>query len=94
MCGRSNDCGSVEKIATADLSLDRLTKDYIRSHLSHRFIEVPSDKDAFASEREVQAGTLSAGRPWLNPALIKPRIVQHHRLGDNLFQVGSENRLW
>ena len=58
----------VEKIATADLSLDRLTKDYIRSHLSYRFIEVPSGKDAFAIEREVQAGALSAGRPWLNPA--------------------------
>jgi hypothetical protein len=57
----------IEKVGRAELSLDRLTKEYIRSHLSYRFIEAPSGQDAFAVEREAQAGALSVGRPRLNP---------------------------
>ena len=60
--------GQLHQVGSAELLLDELTKHYIRSNLSCRFIETASGKEAFAVERDVQAGALAAGRPFLNPA--------------------------
>ena len=49
------------------LLLDQMTRDFIREHLSYRFAVYPSGEQAFAVEREVQAGGLPVGRPYLNP---------------------------
>jgi hypothetical protein len=49
------------------LLLDRLTRDYIRGHLSYRFLVCRDGAAALATERAVRAGQLPAGRPYLNP---------------------------
>lgn len=49
------------------LLLDQMTRDFIRAHLSYRFAIYPSGEQAFTVEREVRAGGLPAGRPYLNP---------------------------
>ena len=47
--------------------LDEMTREYIRSHLSYRYVVVEDGKAALSLEREVQEGALSAGKPLLNP---------------------------
>ena len=54
-------------IGCGDLLLDQLTKDYIRKHLSYRFRVYSDGAQALAAERAIRAGSLSAGRPYLNP---------------------------
>ena len=57
----------ITDIGAGSLSLDNLIRDYIRSELGFRFIEVEDGATALALEREVQAGSLDAGQPLLNP---------------------------
>jgi hypothetical protein len=57
----------VAQIADGALSLDHLTRAFIHSHLSYRFVEMPSGSAALELEKAVQSGCLQAGRPWLNP---------------------------
>lgn len=54
-------------IGAGKLLLDQMTKDFIRSHLSYRFVVYPSGAEALAAERELRAGQSLAGRPYLNP---------------------------
>ena len=54
-------------IGRGDLLLDQLTKNYIREHLSYRFLLCRDGTHAHATERAVRAGSLPAGRPYLNP---------------------------
>ena len=54
-------------IGQGELLLDQMTKDFIRRHLSYRFVVYPSGAEALAAERDVRAGQSSAGRPYLNP---------------------------
>jgi hypothetical protein len=54
-------------IGRGDLLLDQLTKSYICEHLSYRFLLCRDGTQAHANERAVRAGSLSAGRPYLNP---------------------------
>jgi hypothetical protein len=54
-------------IGLGDLLLDQLTKSYIREHLSYRFLLCRDGTQAHATERAVRAGSLPAGRPYLNP---------------------------
>jgi hypothetical protein len=55
------------EIGDGVLSLDVLTRQYIRDHLEYRYVTLPNGKDALALEREVQRGALAVGRPFLNP---------------------------
>jgi hypothetical protein len=57
----------IREVGSGKLSLDDETKTYIKSHLTFRFIEAASGKKASAIEREIQAGALEVGRPFLNP---------------------------
>jgi hypothetical protein len=54
-------------IARGRLSLDHLTKTFIREHLSYRFVVYTSGAQALNAERDARAGGLPAGRPYLNP---------------------------
>ena len=54
-------------IGQGELLLDQMTKDFIRRHLSYRFVVYPSGAEALAAERDVRAGQSSAGRPYMNP---------------------------
>lgn len=56
------------EIASGQLSLDRLTRDFIRVELGFRFIAVADGPTALAIERNVQRGALRCGKPFLNPA--------------------------
>lgn len=58
------------EIGRAHLLLDQLTRNYIREHLSYRFLVVRDGAEAHAAERAVRAGSLPTGRPYLNP--LKP----------------------
>ena len=49
------------------LLLDQMTKRFIREHLSYRFMIQHDGTGALAVERAVRAGSLPAGRPYLNP---------------------------
>lgn len=49
------------------LLLDQVTKSFIRKHLGYRFVVYPSGKEVLIVERDVRAGGLRAGRPYLNP---------------------------
>jgi hypothetical protein len=49
------------------LLLDQMTKDFIRAHLSYRFLVYSSVTEALAAERALRAGQSPAGRPFLNP---------------------------
>ena len=55
------------EVGRGQLLLDRLTRDYIREHLSYRFLVCRDGAAALATERAVRAGQLPAGRPYLNP---------------------------
>jgi predicted GIY-YIG superfamily endonuclease len=54
-------------VGRGELSLDRLTRDYVRGQLMYRFVLCPDVPVARALERAVRAGELVAGRPYLNP---------------------------
>jgi hypothetical protein len=56
-----------QDIGGGRLLLDQMTRDFIRSHLSYRFMICPSGAEALAAERDLRAGKCSAGRPYLNP---------------------------
>jgi len=49
------------------LFLDQLTRSYIREHLTYRFQICADGRAALAAERALRAGSLPAGRPFLNP---------------------------
>jgi hypothetical protein len=55
------------EIAAGQLSLDKLTREFIRAELGFRFIAVASGSIALAVEREIQRGALRCGKPFLNP---------------------------
>lgn len=55
------------EIGSGQLPLDRLTRDYVREHLSYRFLACRDGAEALAMERAIRAGQLPAGRPYLNP---------------------------
>jgi hypothetical protein len=59
--------GQLRGIGRGELLLDQMTKDFIRRHLSYRFVVYPSGTAALAAERDIRAGQSPAGRPYLNP---------------------------
>lgn len=54
-------------IGSGHLLLDQLTRAYIHEHLTYRFEICPDGSQALATERAIRAGSLPAGRPYLNP---------------------------
>jgi hypothetical protein len=55
------------QIGVGDLSLDACTRKHIHDQFEYRFVTLRSGQEAFALERDVQRGALSAGKPFLNP---------------------------
>ena len=55
------------RVAQGALLLDSLTRDYIREHLSYRWLETADGDTALTVERTIQEGALDVGRPFLNP---------------------------
>lgn len=56
-----------QAIASGQLSLDRMTRDFIRQNLTYRYLVCRDGAEALATERAVRVGQLPAGRPYLNP---------------------------
>lgn len=59
----------LDEIADGTLSLDALTREYIRSELGFRFQAVADPGEACRLERHLQCGVTEMGRPLLNPRL-------------------------
>jgi hypothetical protein len=59
--------GQQRQVADGRLLLDQLTRDFIREYLGYRYVIHPDGTAALAAERAVRAGSLAAGRPFLNP---------------------------
>jgi hypothetical protein len=57
----------IAEIAEGRLSLDQLTREFIRTELGFRFLVVASPAEAFLTERALQRGEWEPGRPVLNP---------------------------
>jgi hypothetical protein len=55
------------EIASGQISLDRLTRDFIRAELGFRFLATEHGASASAIERDIQRGKLATGKPLLNP---------------------------
>lgn len=54
-------------IGRGTLMLDQLTRAFIREQLGFRLVVCQGGDQALALKREVRAGSLPAGRPYLNP---------------------------
>ena len=58
----------IQEITAGRGSLDSLTRDFIRSHLSYRFVNTSTGAQARAIEAEIRRNGLNGhGRPLLNP---------------------------
>ena len=57
----------ISEIAEGKLSLDNLTREFIRSELGFRFQTAADSQNALATERQIQRGALPSGRPFFNP---------------------------
>jgi len=55
------------QLAAGGLSLDDLTRSFIRDRLAYRFVVTADGAEAAQLEAEVRRGALSVGRPYLNP---------------------------
>jgi hypothetical protein len=55
------------QLAAGALSLDTLIRAFVRERLSYRFVITADGTEALRREREVRRGSLSAGKPYLNP---------------------------
>ena len=53
--------------AAGNLSLDSLIRAFVRERLTYRFVIIADGAEALELEREVRRGSLSAGKPYLNP---------------------------
>ena len=72
---RTLSAADIDNVAEGSLSLDALTREYIRTHLAYRFLVTPTGGEARNLERVIQRGGLPSGRrPLLNPLMdAKPR---------------------
>jgi hypothetical protein len=59
--------GQQRQIADGCLLLGAMTRSFIRRHLGYRYGIHPDGAAALAAERTVRAGSLAAGKPFLNP---------------------------
>src|SRR4030095_11785058 len=56
-----------QQLATRALSLDGLIRAFARERLAYRFVITADGAEALKLERELRQGSLSAGKPYLNP---------------------------
>ena len=61
------DSSQLIAFATGELTLDRLTKKYIREKLSFQFATTPTGEDAYALEALCRNGFVFGAVPTLNP---------------------------
>ena len=52
---------------SGDITLDRLTKQYIHNNLSYQYVVVPSSSEAYRVEILARKGELFSQKPYLNP---------------------------
>jgi hypothetical protein len=57
----------LQKFASGELTLDVLTRSYIRERLEYQYACVKSSKEAYDLERQCRAGEIFGKRPVLNP---------------------------
>ena len=55
------------ELAAGTLSLDSLTRTFVRERLAYRFVVTADGTEAAKLEGAVRRGALSAGKPYLNP---------------------------
>jgi hypothetical protein len=55
------------QLAAGALSLDTLILAFVHERLSYRFVITADGTEALRLEREIRRGSLSAGKPYLNP---------------------------
>jgi len=58
----------LEMFASGEVNLDQLTKDYIHSKFSYRYLIVDSSSEAFELENHCKSGDVFGQKPYLNPA--------------------------
>jgi hypothetical protein len=56
-----------QRLAAGTLSLDTLIRAFVHERLTYRFVICADGAEALKLEREVRRGSLSAGKPYLNP---------------------------
>lgn len=56
--------------ASGELTLDQLTKKYIRERLSVQFATTPTSQEAYALESECRSGKVFGVQPLLNPLKV------------------------
>lgn len=56
-----------QAIASDQLRLDHMTRDFIRQNLTYRYLVCRDGAETLEIERSVRAGQLPAGCPYLNP---------------------------
>ena len=56
----------LQEIADGELSLDAVTKDFIRENLGFRWVEVEDGQAALDLERQIQRGDAPCGKPFFN----------------------------
>jgi hypothetical protein len=56
-----------QQLAAGALSLDTLIRAFVRERLAYRFVICAIGSEALKLERDVRRGSLSAGKPYLNP---------------------------
>ena len=56
-----------QQLAAGSLSLDSLTRAFVRERLAYRFVVTADGPEAAKLEEAVRRGVLSAGKPYLNP---------------------------
>ena len=56
-----------QQLAAGSLSLDSLTRAFVRELLAYRFVVTADGPEAAKLEEAVRRGVLSAGKPYLNP---------------------------
>jgi len=61
-----------QAIASGQLLLDHLTRDFIRQSLTYRYLVCRDGAEALEIERHVRAGQLPVGHPYLNPLVVGP----------------------
>jgi len=57
----------IHQVGRRELSLDKLTREYVQGRFAYRFVALQDDSVARELEYGIKRGALSAGRPFLNP---------------------------
>jgi hypothetical protein len=57
----------LSQFKSGELTLDKLTKEYIHQHLSYQYVLVGSSREAYEVENLARKGELLGVKPFLNP---------------------------